>query len=539
MTLFEEIFDLKIDLSYNQDRVISLLEENDSTETKKRRLKESFNYLKRKDHVFHEFYKEFYTSQDSYDKDTSMKLKGILLEFAKELNQFASILKDYWNKFEFGVIPYSKLEDEYKFRTELLKAEIPNALPMYKEREKPRDLFVIQAHSSETKKMCKIPKGIHLFHYCKSGCTLHGYFKEDKVSKEVQSLSRELACLGDIEIYDHFKDNAPYYSFEADHARHGIFKCETTRHGHQMIQIHDITEPMTILDVLLQIQSYRVSKNSVDMEFDLGMMSCRVMEGCRINNADIVDLKSNVYLSRTHSRTKNVVQMHIPPERRELFKEILDEIDRMTNVRPPVKPAVRRVVRHIVRPPVKPAVRHIVRPPVKPAVRHIVRPPVKPAVRHLVRPSVRHFSRSVKSPGSVKSTLYIKNKPDNSGNSNKQMNWDPFSNLDNKPGSKPGSKTGSKPANKPGSKTGSKPGNASGNKKSNSVKSTPISNPLTKTLRRTRSATIQSPNLTPSKLTPSKLVSSILKGSKRMSLKTMKNRVGSMFSSLRRSKVSN
>lgn len=323
------------------------------TETQKYELVSYFNYLKRKDREFHSYYQDFYKFKES--NKPPIRLTKVLLDIILRLNELSLKLRKEWTQ-ELGDLPYSN--EEYQFREDIyykMKGDLTlyrrmmgktHVLPMYKE-EKPRDLFIIQAHSKEEKKLCKIPEGIHLFHYCKSGCILTSSIVFNKIGENVRSLSREMACLGEIDIQDHFKNTAPYYSFEADHSRHGIFKCETTRQGHQMIRIDDINTRMNLLEVLLRIQSYRVSKNSLDTEFDLGIVGCRGISGCE--NKMILDVPSH-YLNREHARLHDRDQWHTPGQHPELFRELLDELDKMTNL-----PISKYMKRYSIRPEKMPA----------------------------------------------------------------------------------------------------------------------------------------------------------------------------------------
>jgi len=341
MTLLENMSEFRRELAKHKkeinDKLLDLFKS--PKETQKKELNAYFKYLKRKERDFHSYYQDFYTVKES--NKTPQRLTKVFVDIILLLNELSLKLRKEWTTYDLGEMP-SNLEEEYTFRKEIyykMKEDLSlyrrmmgktHVLPMYKEEEKPRDLFVIQAHSKDEKKMCKIPEGIHLFHYCKSGCTLTSTIVYNKISDNVRSLSRELACLGEIDIQDHFKNTAPYYSFEADHSRHGIFKCETTRQGHQMIRIDSINTRMNLLEVLLRIQSYRVSKNSLDTEFDLGIVGCRGTSGCNQNKM-IVDPPSH-YLNREHTRLHHRDQWHKPGEHPELFRELLNELDRMTNL---------------------------------------------------------------------------------------------------------------------------------------------------------------------------------------------------------------
>jgi len=472
MTLLGEMTEFRIKLRKNTHSLL------DKSQTNKGSLIESFGYLKRMDSIFHSFYQDFYTFEEN-DQDIYNKLRVILLEVISLLKNLSIKLEHDWKQGHFGEIPYPQLEENNQFRIEILEAlkkrkdpsKRVNALPMYRTIEKSRDLFVIHAHSSETKKMCKIPEGIHLFHYCKSGCKLLSYSQKNHVNSE-RYLSREMACLGEIDIHDHFKNTAPYYSFSGDNVRHGIFKCEHTRHGHRMIKIHDIPFQMTLLEVLLHIQSYRVYHKSLDIQFDLGIMSCRGGYGC---NGEIhaitphrLQMKNRFSnnLNRGYTQSNNLHPMKIDPEHPELFSELFHELEQ-----------------HKTRPVSRPVSRIVPRPVSKPGTRHVSKKEETPGQPSA--PKTKRVPRTVKS---------LSNRPSSSPNLpyKRENNWDPFSNLD-------------KSRNK-------KPFNRSNHYIPNSTM-----NPMNsmKRLTRTRSSTIQPPNLT-SNLKGSKNKKNLFKTIKRI-----------------------
>jgi hypothetical protein len=179
-----------------------------------------------------------------------------------------------------------------------------------KKEEGGRTLFLIHGHSKETEQTCKIPEGIQVFHYCKSGCILLAYSihktENRQLNRHARFLSREHACLGQIKIYDKYKSECPYYMFQGDETNvHGVFMCSSDPFQQKMVKLYSIQEGISLLELLLRIQFYRASVGLFDSDFDVGILGCRGSQ-CELGEVNAIPNHGDrLLLNEYHEPTEN------------------------------------------------------------------------------------------------------------------------------------------------------------------------------------------------------------------------------------------
>ncbi len=258
-------------------------------------LTDLFHMLKRQHNTFRYYYKTVYEEKDK--SIYSSPLRSIL----GHLELLTNFTMGLWTNLTDEPFPYPELEEERVYLQKIKDAinekgkyPVPS-----KENKVKRPLYIIHAHSEETSRECSIPEGIQLFHYCKKGCVLKTYQPDEM--KPQKSISRDHACLDEIEVYDTYTKTCPYYHFKGDHPRHGLFVCDSV-HQRNMIQIYSITSTKTILELVLSIQSYRASIGLFDTDYDVGIMACRGERQCITWEFTIAMPKHGVHLplNQTH-----------------------------------------------------------------------------------------------------------------------------------------------------------------------------------------------------------------------------------------------
>ena len=150
-------------------------------------------------------------------------------------------------------------------------------------------LFLIQAHSDETNTTIELPKGIHLFHYCKKGCILrtkrinHNAERvtspnKDELHTDYRSLSMEYACLKQLDIYDAYEKTCPNYQFfihEANKQEAGIYICLDKEI--QKVFTFDPGHIYSMGEIVPFIQDYLPEGTK---KIHIGMLSCRTKNAC-------------------------------------------------------------------------------------------------------------------------------------------------------------------------------------------------------------------------------------------------------------------
>jgi len=178
-------------------------------------------------------------------------------------------------------------------------------------------LFLIQAHSTDTETTFELPKGIHLFHYCKKGCILRTkrinhnaeqvtFPKKDELHTDYRSVSMEYACLKQLEVYDTYEKSCPRYQFfihEANRQEAGIYVCLDKEI--QKVFTFEPGQTYSLTEIIPFIQDYVPDTKKIH----IGMLSCRTTNAC---SDVIVALPGS---PSTHENKLNPNRIHKPYRR--------------------------------------------------------------------------------------------------------------------------------------------------------------------------------------------------------------------------------